>query len=342
MKKLLLGVSCVLAVQASYAASEYCSEDSPCFTDVTNKLDGELLFVYNQWGNPSESFNYDQWVKSIKTANSPFNGTNKIYAVLRKRYGLNEPVECKKYKASQHSEEEYKKIGYASDFAKRTVLYSPVQKLGDTDDFGLSQSMSLSNDINSVVVQTIYLNNPETKSGDMDKIRGDRDLYMKFINKSCGTAFVNSFNRFLNDFGKEAGAAYQVKIDQETTAQRMVQQEQQEAIAEQNEFDRQVRANTVARNKVAECKASNRYALYLEQNKVVIARNGIDRAKADLARDDQAAKIGGVSNKSLRYSASNRLISSTEIMNKAFSKYKNLGGTASSPERVVKPSNPCE
>lgn len=89
------------------------------------------------------------------------------------------------------------------------------------------------------------------------------------------------------------------------------------------------------------CKASKSYKLYESADKIVIYRNKIISAQNQIADDDAAAQIGGISNKSLRYKSSQDIVRYTRWTNEEFNKYKQLGGTALSAGNVQKPKSPC-
>ncbi|WP_151765744.1 hypothetical protein [Acinetobacter colistiniresistens] len=89
------------------------------------------------------------------------------------------------------------------------------------------------------------------------------------------------------------------------------------------------------------CRTSHAYKLYESADKIVIYRSKITAAQNAIADDDEAARIGGISNKSKRYKASQDIVRYTRWTNEEFAKYKQLGGTALNPESISKPKSPC-
>lgn len=99
--------------------------------------------------------------------------------------------------------------------------------------------------------------------------------------------------------------------------------------------------NVSANTKSEACKSSQAYKLYESADKIGIYRGKIIKAQNAIADDDAAAKIGGISNKSKRYNASQDIVRYTRWTNEEFVKYKQLGGTALNPDSISKPKSPC-
>lgn len=102
-----------------------------------------------------------------------------------------------------------------------------------------------------------------------------------------------------------------------------------------------VSASAFAKKSDEACKSSQPYKLYESADKIVIYRNKITAAQNALAEDDEAARIGGITNKSKRYKASQEIVRYNRWTNEEFAKYKQLGGTALNPESISKPKSPC-
>ncbi|WP_417211970.1 hypothetical protein [Acinetobacter venetianus] len=90
-----------------------------------------------------------------------------------------------------------------------------------------------------------------------------------------------------------------------------------------------------------DCRSTHAYKLYESADKIVIYRNKIVSAQNAIADDEEAARIGGITNKSKRYKASKDIVRYTRWMNQEFENYKQLGGTALNAESISKPKSPC-
>lgn len=93
--------------------------------------------------------------------------------------------------------------------------------------------------------------------------------------------------------------------------------------------------------KADECRSSQAYKIYESADKISIYRDKVIAAQNALVDDAEAARIGGITNKSKRYKASQNLVRYTRWTNDEFTRYKQLGGTASNPESISKPKSPC-
>lgn len=93
----------------------------------------------------------------------------------------------------------------------------------------------------------------------------------------------------------------------------------------------------------AECMQSNKPKLAKVSAHLVFLHLGLNSAKEQMQRQRDGAKYSGYVDKQRMYDLGNSAVTLEESIKEYFAQYKQLGGTAKSPELVkALPSNPCD
>jgi hypothetical protein len=94
--------------------------------------------------------------------------------------------------------------------------------------------------------------------------------------------------------------------------------------------------------KLTACQQKVEYQLYEASLLIQLNNNIAKNSQKEIDSQKEGAKISGIVNKNVMYTAGNRIVGAKESNNKLFAAYKKLGGTAKTSETVVVPTNPCK
>jgi hypothetical protein len=127
-----------------------------------------------------------------------------------------------------------------------------------------------------------------------------------------------------------------VQIDREFQRLRRAMAETAASIATSTALEKTEQAK-------AECMQSNKPKLAKLSANIVLLHTALSSAKEQIQRQRDGAKYSGYVDKQRMYDLGNNVVSLEENIKEYFAQYKQLGGTAKSPELVkALPSNPCD
>lgn len=276
-------------------------------------------------------------------------GTNRLYSILTKDYGLNSKVSCRIYRAKDYSDEEFKNFKKTHPYLLDPTM--PLnQKLGEENQKVMLMDSSLNRDIFNELINISMINSPN-----LTPEKKKYYIYMiqqrhRFIEKSCGDKFIAAYNKYLDDYGKYAAEIQNNELAQQRAKELESDQVQSEKIKQKNELEQkqneyyEAQQQKAADKRIAwsKCFKSNDYLIFETSNKIVNSIDAVNTGKELLKHDDANVKVGGVSDLNLRYRASSMITNGNEQIKYSFSEYKKLGGKASTPYQVTKiKDSPC-
>lgn len=278
-------------------------------------------------------------------------GTNKLYSILKKDYGLESKVKCRIYNSNPIRDDLRAKYGISA-------IYDPslptTQVLGEENQDVMRMDSSLNKDIFNELLSVSMLNSPS--------ITPEKKKYYIYefqqkhiaIEKSCGEKFITAYNKYLDDYGKYTAEIQKNEQIQKNEEKRLKANERELAIKQKDEEERRYQQSILLatqqkeqKYKVEEeakamCYRSKQYLMYKASNEIVYAVDSVNAGQKLLQQDDANIKVGGVSNMTQRYRASSMINTGNQALKKSFAEYKQLGGTVSTPYQVKKITNsPC-
>lgn len=274
-------------------------------------------------------------------------GTNKLYSILKKDYGLNAKVKCRIYNTNSIRDDLRAKYGISP---MNDSSLPSIQVLGEENQAVMLMDSSLNKDIFNEIMSVSMLNSPSlTEEKKKYYIYQFQQKHIA-IEKSCGEKFMTAYDKYLNDYGKYVA---------EITSNELPQQRQKDADAEQalleqkkieevdeakrkQVFNAQQQKEADKREAWSKCFKTNDYLIYDASNNIVNSIDAINTGNKLLKSDNANVKVGGVTDLNLRYRASSMITNGQEQIKKSFATYKKLGGIASTPYQVKKPKDsPC-
>lgn len=362
MKKnsiLLLGILSTTNIFAEpYSVSDILNTKIDYKQNADRKDSSELnkFCIYSSKYNPCYEQNdskksFLKWQEGQRTLERDrqtlYLGTNKLYSILKKDYGLESKVKCRIYNSNSIRDDLYAKYGISA-------IYDPslptTQVLGEENQYVMRMGSSLNKDIFNELLNVSMLNSPTVTPEKKKYYIYEFQQKHIAIEKSCGEKFMTAYNKYLDDYGK-----YTAEIQNNE----LVRQQQKDADREQAELE-QKRRDEDEKNKERQriyaqkkkeddkreawnkCFKSHDYLMFEASNKIVNSISSVNEGNRLLKLDDASSKVGGVSDMNLRYRASSMIVNGQEKIKQSFATYKKLGGTASSPNQVqyIKES-PC-
>ena len=311
----------------------YSSKYNPCYEQSDSK-NGFL-----KWQEGQRIVERDRQVLYL--------GTNRLYEILKKDYGLESKVKCRIYNTNSIRDDLRAKYGISP--INDSSLPS-IQVLGEENQAVMRMDSSLNKDIFNDIMSVSMLNSPSlTEEKKKYYIYQFQQKHIA-IEKSCGEKFMTAYNKYLDDYGKytaeiqnkELAQQQQKDVDEEQA--RLEQKKLQEAddAKRKQVFYAQQQKEADKRAAWSECFKSNDYLIYDASNNIVNSIDAINTGNKLLKSDDANVKVGGVSDLNLRYRASSMITNGQEQIKKSFAEYKRVGGKASTPYQVQKiKDTPC-
>lgn len=353
-------------------------ENNPIESAISNSDKDDPISDYCIYGkNNCYIYNANNNFQTL--ANSPiyrdvlYNGTNNLYKILTRKYGLKGNVNCRIYRASDHTDAEFKNFKYShprQDLLNSTNPYVLSnlhnlthihQRLGEYNQQVLMLNSSLNRDIILDLIDIFNLNNPEiTEQERLQSIKSFQNR-RKFIQKSCGEKFILAYDQYLNLYGKNSNDLQKEYLNQlkqkkleEQQAKEKFKKERELAIKQKDEEERRYKQSMLLATQQKEqkykaeeeakaiCYRSKKYLMYKASNEIVYAVDSVNTGQKLLQQDDANIKVGGVSNMTQRYRAPSMINTGNQALKKSFAEYKQLGGTVLTPYQVKKITNsPC-
>lgn len=315
----------------------YSSKYNPCYEQSDSK-NGFL-----KWQEGQRIVERDRQVLYL--------GTNRLYAILKKDYGLESKVKCRIYNTNPILDDLRAKYGISP--INDSSLPS-IQVLGEENQAVMLMDSSLNKDIFNEIMSVSMLNSPSlTEEKKKYYIYQFQQKHID-IEKSCGEKFMTAYNKYLDDYGKytaeiqnkELAQQRQKDIDEEQAHLELKKQQENENKLRQEYYAQQRKKNEQReadkREVQSKCLGSKDYLMYEASNNIVNSINLVDQGNRSLKKDDANVKVGGVSDLNLRYAASSLITEGQERIKQSFATYKKLGGTASTPSQVKRIENsPC-
>lgn len=315
----------------------YSSKSNPCYEQ------GDSDNGFLKWQEGQRTLERDRQTLYL--------GTNKLYSILKKDYGLESKVKCRIYSSNSIRDDLYAKYGISP-------IYDPsrpsTQILGEENQQVMLMDSSLNRDIFNELLNVSMLNSPSVTPEKKKYYIYEFQQKHIAIEKSCGEKFMTAYNKYLDDYGKYTAeiqnnelAQQQQKETDRKQAELEQQKREEDADNKRQEYYAQQRKEAEkrdadkreARNK---CLGSKDYLMFEASNNIVNSINLVDQGNRSLKKDDANVKVGGVSDLNLRYTASSLITEGQDRIKKSFAIYKKLGGTAASPYQVQRIKNsPC-
>ena len=144
---------------------------------------------------------------------------------------------------------------------------------------------------------------------------------------------------------KEALAQAQMEEERlkiKEAAEAKVASEQAEQDARLSSVKKAMDEQTEARKqKIKEVESSDAYQLWLASLRIEEGLRMISAGNAGLAKDDAIQRESGVSDLAVRRQAGDQIVAGKQMVEKAFATYRELGGTAPTPEEVKAGPDPA-
>lgn len=362
MKKITILLFSMILIENTFAESysvndilnteiKYMKKDDQSISNESNKF-----CIYSSKFNPcyeqGDSDNgFLKWQEGQRTLERDrqalYLGTNKLYSILKKDYGLESKVKCRIYNTNSLKDELYAKyrISPINDPSRPST-----QILGEENQQVMLMDSSLNRDIFNELLNVSMLNSPSVTPEKKKYYIYEFQQKHIAIEKSCGEKFITAYNKYLDDYGK-----YTAEIqNKEFAQQRQKDADREQALLEQKKikevdeakrkqvFNAQQKKEADKREAWSKCFKTNDYLIYDASNNIVNSIDAINTGNNLLKSDDANVKVGGVTDLNLRYRASSMITNGQEQIKKSFATYKKLGGIASTPYQVKKPKDsPC-
>jgi hypothetical protein len=168
---------------------------------------------------------------------------------------------------------------------------------------------------------------PKVYSSDEDRLFGAVGARPPFTDSRA------AFDTFAAEYVK-AVKEYMVQKEDATQQRTAAREEQRnKAVAAQKEAEeRRQKRNAIF--------ASPEYKLWLASRKVAQGGKMIQTAQAKLDHDDAVTRESGVSDLAARRAAGEQMVMGKKLVDDGFREYKELGGTAASPDKVIPGPDP--
>ena len=355
MKNIFWGVVFITGSSIAYAAIDVESiMNTKTVQPITQKqeIDEQCIFDCNLNRMPS----------SFETREALL----KLNTILQEKYGLKGNVSCQLYR----------KVKPNSPYEMRTQM--PLPYGNDSVDFYSDEVLNDSDtwrpDARKSKVNLANANDPLYLSlGDLGKdiyadmvsmaaLNGDLSSSLKngyvstfkkrhkFIEKSCGKEFITAYDKFLNNQNSDRERLAEEK---EENRQRTInealerQQAEEQARQEKNEAERKKWSDELAqeaqnRKELDKCMQTRAFKMADAASYTNLYLKVFNKANQDLREEDEISKISGVENLKAKYLYGQTIQNSKNSINYYFNKYKEHGGTASSPEKIGNVINPCK
>lgn len=244
----------------------------------------------------------------------------------------------------------------------KTIAFNKA-KFGNCEEFYVGQS-SFGNTAFNSTVKFLFPENEEHKENLGGAVKGAlRQLEDPFLKGSMGghcknhLAYAAELKDFLNSIAQAAPsileknqnklAAAKIKEEKRLTVEKSIAKEnankEAKRLADSQAKDKAEKIGKEANaKKLASCKQQKEYKLFEVSAFIQLNNNIAKNSQKEIDSQKEGAKISGIVNKNVMYTAGNRIVGAKESNNELFAAYKKLGGTAKTSETVVVSTNPCK
>jgi hypothetical protein len=244
----------------------------------------------------------------------------------------------------------------------KTIAFNKA-KFGNCEEFYLGQS-SFGNTAFNSTIKFLFPESEEYKENLAGAVKGAlKQLEDPFIKGTIGgncknhLTYVAELKDFLNSIAQAAPSVLEKNQNKIAAAKNKAEKRvaTEKSIAKEKADKEAIRqADMQAKNKaeklgiesnakkLASCKQQKEYKIFEVSLFIQVNNNIAKNSQKEIDSQKEGAKISGIVNKNVMYTAGNRIVGAKESNNELFAAYKKLDGTAKTAETVVVPTNPCK